>query len=164
MKFQFSILTPYQIIVIKTDSRKFLLSMYLVFLLSMYLFKFQYDLSYSTNWPIVLCRDGSSQVWYGGGGGGGGEVLIELYKIYLIDWRVIYWLTYQYLSQKCDGNRLFNHFYTNFYIYFFHCREWFFLLSHEILNPMYCLFEYTNDNNYTLQINPGMQNADCFVN
>lgn len=34
-------------------------------------------------------------------------------------------------------------------------REWFFLLSHEILNPMYCLFEYTNDNNYTLQINSG---------
>lgn len=32
-------------------------------------------------------------------------------------------------------------------------REWFFLLSHEILNPMYCLFEYTS-NNYTLQINP----------
>eukprot|EP00042_Codosiga_hollandica_P028040 m.144436 g.144436 ORF g.144436 m.144436 type:complete len:797 (-) comp52662_c0_seq1:132-2522(-) len=32
-------------------------------------------------------------------------------------------------------------------------REWFFLLSHEILNPMYCLFEYAS-NNYTLQINP----------
>ncbi|XP_046842240.1 NEDD4-like E3 ubiquitin-protein ligase WWP2 [Xenia sp. Carnegie-2017] len=33
-------------------------------------------------------------------------------------------------------------------------REWFFLLSHEILNPMYCLFEYTSDNTYNLQINP----------
>eukprot|EP00047_Mylnosiga_fluctuans_P011248 m.20207 g.20207 ORF g.20207 m.20207 type:complete len:987 (-) comp3512_c0_seq1:74-3034(-) len=32
-------------------------------------------------------------------------------------------------------------------------REWFFLLSHEMLNPMYCLFQYTS-NNYTLQINP----------
>ena len=41
------------------------------------------------------------------------------------------------------------------FIPFFYFREWFFLLSHEILNPMYCLFEYTNDNNYTLQINPG---------
>lgn len=33
-------------------------------------------------------------------------------------------------------------------------REWFFLLSHEALNPMYCLFEYANKNNYSLQINP----------
>lgn len=32
-------------------------------------------------------------------------------------------------------------------------REWFFLLSHEVLNPMYCLFEYANKNNYNLQIN-----------
>lgn len=34
-------------------------------------------------------------------------------------------------------------------------REWFFHLSHEVLNPMYCLFEYASNNNYTLQINPG---------
>lgn len=34
-------------------------------------------------------------------------------------------------------------------------REWFFMLSHEVLNPMYCLFEYANKNNYGLQINPG---------
>ncbi|XP_033625992.1 NEDD4-like E3 ubiquitin-protein ligase WWP1 [Asterias rubens] len=32
-------------------------------------------------------------------------------------------------------------------------REWFFMLSHEVLNPMYCLFEYANKNNYSLQIN-----------
>ncbi|EDV25574.1 uncharacterized protein TRIADDRAFT_23972 [Trichoplax adhaerens] len=32
-------------------------------------------------------------------------------------------------------------------------REWFFQLSHEMLNPMYCLFEYANQNNYSLQIN-----------
>eukprot|EP00053_Salpingoeca_punica_P016777 m.159588 g.159588 ORF g.159588 m.159588 type:complete len:1052 (+) comp17043_c0_seq1:343-3498(+) len=32
-------------------------------------------------------------------------------------------------------------------------REWFFLLSHEMLNPMYCLFKYSN-NNYTLSVNP----------
>uniref|UniRef100_T1KCS5 HECT-type E3 ubiquitin transferase n=1 Tax=Tetranychus urticae TaxID=32264 RepID=T1KCS5_TETUR len=33
-------------------------------------------------------------------------------------------------------------------------REWFFLLSHQVLNPMYCLFEYAGKNNYSLQINP----------
>ncbi|CCD71932.1 E3 ubiquitin-protein ligase wwp-1 [Caenorhabditis elegans] len=33
-------------------------------------------------------------------------------------------------------------------------REWFFLLSHEVLNPMYCLFMYAGNNNYSLQINP----------
>uniref|UniRef100_A0A4W4FG15 E3 ubiquitin-protein ligase n=1 Tax=Electrophorus electricus TaxID=8005 RepID=A0A4W4FG15_ELEEL len=33
-------------------------------------------------------------------------------------------------------------------------REWFFLLSHEVLNPMYCLFEYAGKENYCLQINP----------
>ncbi|CAB1458846.1 unnamed protein product [Pleuronectes platessa] len=33
-------------------------------------------------------------------------------------------------------------------------REWFFLLSHEVLNPMYCLFEYAGKDNYSLQINP----------
>lgn len=33
-------------------------------------------------------------------------------------------------------------------------REWFFLLSHQMLNPMYGLLEYASGNNYTLQINP----------
>ncbi|KAJ7288274.1 hypothetical protein C8J57DRAFT_1279672 [Mycena rebaudengoi] len=33
-------------------------------------------------------------------------------------------------------------------------REWFFLLSHEIFNPSYGLFEYSTHDNYTLQINP----------
>ncbi|CAD5210212.1 unnamed protein product [Bursaphelenchus xylophilus] len=33
-------------------------------------------------------------------------------------------------------------------------REWFFLLSHEVLNPMYCLFMYAGTSNYSLQINP----------
>ncbi|KAI6039009.1 hypothetical protein EDC04DRAFT_2568944, partial [Pisolithus marmoratus] len=33
-------------------------------------------------------------------------------------------------------------------------REFFFLLSHEIFNPFYCLFEYSAHDNYTLQINP----------
>jgi len=33
-------------------------------------------------------------------------------------------------------------------------REWFFLVSHDVLNPMYCLFEYAGTSNYTLQINP----------
>ncbi|XP_012499003.1 PREDICTED: NEDD4-like E3 ubiquitin-protein ligase WWP1 [Propithecus coquereli] len=48
-------------------------------------------------------------------------------------------------------------------------REWFFLLSHEVLNPMYCLFEYAGKNNYCLQINPASTiNPDhlsyfCFI-
>lgn len=33
-------------------------------------------------------------------------------------------------------------------------REWFFQLSHQMLNPMYCLFEYAGEHNYMLQINP----------
>ncbi|XP_060561739.1 NEDD4-like E3 ubiquitin-protein ligase WWP1 [Ruditapes philippinarum] len=32
-------------------------------------------------------------------------------------------------------------------------REWFFHLSHDVLNPMYCLFEYASNSNYSLQIN-----------
>ncbi|CAF1569596.1 unnamed protein product [Rotaria magnacalcarata] len=43
-------------------------------------------------------------------------------------------------------------------------REWFFRLSHEVLNPMYCLFEYANKNNYYLQINPASSiNPDHLV-
>ncbi|VDQ07816.1 unnamed protein product [Trichobilharzia regenti] len=38
--------------------------------------------------------------------------------------------------------------------YIFNYREWFFKLSTELLNPMYCLFEYASGNNYALQINP----------
>lgn len=33
-------------------------------------------------------------------------------------------------------------------------REWFYLLSREVLNPVYGLFQYTSDDNYSLQINP----------
>ncbi|XP_067671329.1 E3 ubiquitin-protein ligase SMURF2-like [Haliotis asinina] len=33
-------------------------------------------------------------------------------------------------------------------------REWFYLLSHEMLNPYYGLFQYSRDDIYTLQINP----------
>ena len=33
-------------------------------------------------------------------------------------------------------------------------REFFFLLSHQMFNPFYCLFEYSAHDNYTLQINP----------
>lgn len=33
-------------------------------------------------------------------------------------------------------------------------REFFFILSHEMFNPFYCLFEYSAHDNYTLQINP----------
>jgi len=32
-------------------------------------------------------------------------------------------------------------------------REWLYLLSHEMLNPQYGLFQYSTENNYTLQIN-----------
>ncbi|KAJ2577019.1 hypothetical protein GGH19_001662, partial [Coemansia sp. RSA 1807] len=33
-------------------------------------------------------------------------------------------------------------------------REFFFLLSHEMFNPSYCLFEYSAHDTYTLQISP----------
>jgi E3 ubiquitin-protein ligase NEDD4 len=33
-------------------------------------------------------------------------------------------------------------------------REFFFLLSHEMFNPFYCLFEYSTHEKHTLQINP----------
>lgn len=36
----------------------------------------------------------------------------------------------------------------------FFWREWFFHVSHDVLNPMYCLFQYANNNNYGLQVNP----------
>ncbi|XP_061173207.1 E3 ubiquitin-protein ligase NEDD4-like isoform X1 [Saccostrea echinata] len=41
-------------------------------------------------------------------------------------------------------------------------REWFFLLSKEMFNPYYGLFEYSATDNYTLQINPlsGLANDD----
>ncbi|CAB3385797.1 Hypothetical predicted protein [Cloeon dipterum] len=38
-------------------------------------------------------------------------------------------------------------------------REWLYLLSHEMLNPQYGLFQYSGDDNYTLQIN-----ADSHIN
>uniref|UniRef100_F6Q9X1 E3 ubiquitin-protein ligase n=1 Tax=Ciona intestinalis TaxID=7719 RepID=F6Q9X1_CIOIN len=43
-------------------------------------------------------------------------------------------------------------------------REWFYLLSKEMFNPYYGLFEYSATDNYTLQINPnsGMCNEDHF--
>jgi hypothetical protein len=40
-------------------------------------------------------------------------------------------------------------------------REWFLLLSHEVLNPMYCLFEYANKNNYNLQVSYEHATALC---
>lgn len=45
-------------------------------------------------------------------------------------------------------------------------REWLYLLSHEMLNPYYGLFQYSRDNVYTLQINPDSAInpvSDCFV-
>ena len=41
-------------------------------------------------------------------------------------------------------------------------REWFYLLSKEMFNPYYGLFEYSATDNYTLQINPnsGVCNED----
>ena len=38
-------------------------------------------------------------------------------------------------------------------------REWLYLLSHEMLNPQYGLFQYSREDIYTLQIN-----ADSGVN
>ena len=41
-------------------------------------------------------------------------------------------------------------------------REWFYLLSKDMFNPYYGLFEYSATDNYTLQINPysGMCNEE----
>uniref|UniRef100_A0A3P9MUN1 E3 ubiquitin-protein ligase n=1 Tax=Poecilia reticulata TaxID=8081 RepID=A0A3P9MUN1_POERE len=41
-------------------------------------------------------------------------------------------------------------------------REWFFLMSKEMFNPYYGLFEYSATDNYTLQVNPnsGLCNED----
>ncbi|KAL4631043.1 NEDD4-like E3 ubiquitin-protein ligase WWP1 [Arapaima gigas] len=45
-------------------------------------------------------------------------------------------------------------------------REWFFLLSRDVLNPSYCLFEYAGMDNYCLQISPAStiyhDNLSCF--
>ena len=40
------------------------------------------------------------------------------------------------------------------HVCFVYIREWLYLLSHEMLNPYYGLFQYTRDDIYTLQINP----------
>ena len=41
------------------------------------------------------------------------------------------------------------------YVYETICyREWLYLLSHEMLNPYYGLFQYSREDVYTLQINP----------
>lgn len=44
-------------------------------------------------------------------------------------------------------------------------REWLYLLSHEMLNPQYGLFQYSREDNYTLQINPDSSiNPVCYLN
>lgn len=44
-------------------------------------------------------------------------------------------------------------------------REWLYLLSHEMLNPQYGLFQYSREDNYTLQINPDSSiNPVCYSN
>ena len=47
--------------------------------------------------------------------------------------------------------------FTVSYYYHMKCsptyREWLYLLSHEMLNPYYGLFQYSRDDIYTLQIN-----------
>lgn len=50
-------------------------------------------------------------------------------------------------------------FILNLYIYnelftSYASREWLFLLSHEMFNPYYGLFQYSKDTQYTLEINP----------
>lgn len=43
-------------------------------------------------------------------------------------------------------------------------REWLYLLSHEMLNPQYGLFQYSREDNYTLQINPDSSiNPVCYI-
>ena len=45
-------------------------------------------------------------------------------------------------------------------------REWFITLSHQMLNPMYCLFEYAGNSNFVLEINPASgvnpEHLTCF--
>jgi E3 ubiquitin ligase SMURF1/2 len=41
-------------------------------------------------------------------------------------------------------------------------REWLHLLSREMLNPQYGLFQYSRDDHYTLQINP--DSSEYFLN
>ena len=63
-------------------------------------------------------------------------------------------------TEGCQGMKaIWQHLYLRkfcsiFLTIFVLLREWFWQLSHEVLNPMYCLFEYANKNNYSLQINP----------
>lgn len=40
-------------------------------------------------------------------------------------------------------------------------REWLHLLSREMLNPQYGLFQYSRDDHYTLQINTDSGKIDC---
>lgn len=47
-----------------------------------------------------------------------------------------------------------DHFKNSSLYHFFLSREWLYLLSHEMLNPYYGLFQYSRDDIYTLQINP----------
>ncbi|XP_029348265.1 LOW QUALITY PROTEIN: E3 ubiquitin-protein ligase Smurf1-like [Acyrthosiphon pisum] len=43
-------------------------------------------------------------------------------------------------------------------------REWFYLLSHAMLNPEFGLFQYSGEGNYTLQINPDSSiDPVCFI-
>ena len=39
-------------------------------------------------------------------------------------------------------------------------REWLYLLSHSMLDPVYGLFEYATDDSYALQISPNSTIAD----
>ena len=43
-------------------------------------------------------------------------------------------------------------------------REWLYLLSQEMFNPYYGLFQYSKDSQYTLEINPdsGVNPVSCF--
>ncbi|EDX16084.1 GD13210 [Drosophila simulans] len=42
-------------------------------------------------------------------------------------------------------------------------REWLHLLSREMLNPQYGLFQYSRDDHYTLQINPDSGESDHYL-
>lgn len=43
-------------------------------------------------------------------------------------------------------------------------REWLHLLSREMLNPQYGLFQYSRDDQYTLQINQDSSKFEFFKN
>lgn len=93
------------------------------------------------------------------------DVSSALSKCEFYSWKSKLFLTAKIINRNWWHATYFSVFLSHTSLY----REWFFLLSHEVLNPMYCLFEYAGKSNYCLQINPASAiNPDhlsyfCFI-